>query len=452
MFYYSIRELHEAYQARKTTPLEYVSKILARAKELAPGIFIHIAEQRALEEAKASTVRWQFGKPLGIFDGVPMVWKDLFHMKNVTTTAASLAYADAPLALEDSEAIKIFTAEGGINLGKVCLSEFAYSGLGINPEFTTHPNWYSKKGEERVPGGSSSGTALAICAQMCSVGMGTDTSGSIRVPAALHGLYGYKSADQWDCQEDVFPLSFTLDRIGPLAYSLQDCYDMYSLYHHRILKNLSELSIPNKVSIIVPTNIVLDDCSAAVLQQFHRALEILQANGLTVKYEHVDAIDALFDINEKHGTFAAAEAFYFHSSVLNSEKAELINPRVLKRMFRAKTMTAKDFVALEQLRKFWIQHTQAQFPNHIILMPTVMMEAPLLQPLEDDEELFQKTNLQVLRNTSIGNFLNWESASIPMGKGADNMPVGLMLSSPTIKNDDFFAITYSIVKTLQKKE
>ena len=443
MFYRSIRELHEAYRAKKTTPLEYVSSILNKAKELSPGIFIHIAEHRALEEAKASTLRWQKGNPLGIFDGVPMVWKDLFHMQDVTTTAASLAYVDAPIEKEDSEAVKIFTAEGGINLGKVCLSELAYSGLGINPEFSTHPNWYSKKGQERIPGGSSSGTALAICAQICSVGMGTDTSGSIRIPAAFHGLYGYKSANQWKYQEDVFPLSFTLDRIGPLAYSLQDCYDIYSLYHSQTLRNLADLTAP-KFAIVVPSNLVLSGCSETVLHQFNRVLDILRDSGLTITYAEIDAIDAVFDINEKYGTFAAAESLYFHEAVLNSEKIDLINPRVLKRMFRGKSMTAKDFVTLEQLRKFWIKETQKQFPNHIILMPTVMMEAPLLKDLEEDEVIFHKTNLEVLRNTSIGNFLNWESVSIPMGKGIDDMPIGLMLSSATIQKDDFFAITYLI--------
>lgn len=443
MFYFSVRELHEAYRAKHTTPLKYLEEILVRAKALAPGIFTHIAEQRALAEAKASTDRWHNDEALGLFDGVPMVWKDLYHLKGVVTTAASLAYIDAPLELHDSEAVRIFTEQGGINLGKVTLSELAYSGLGINPEFTTHPNWFSVKGRERIPGGSSSGTALAICAEMCSVGMGTDTSGSIRIPAALHGLYGYKSADQWAQQEDVFPLSFTLDRIGPIAYSLQDCYDVYCLYHDKQESLVSDLPVPN-FSVVVPSNESLQDCSEKVLERFNDALAVLRRKGVEIVEQSIEAIDAVFEINEKYGTFAAAEALYFHDGVLNSDKAERINPRVLQRMFRGKSMSAKDFVTLERLRKYWIQHTQEHLANAIILMPTVAMEAPLLEPLEQDVDLFNRTNLKVLRNTLVGNFLNWESVSLPMGTGEDNLPIGLMLSSPTIKEDAFFAVAHTL--------
>lgn len=440
MFYNSIRALHEAYETKQTTPLEYTQSILARAKKLGEGIFTYIAEERALKEAKASTARWQAGQSLGLYDGVPMVWKDLYHMEDVVTTAASLAYIDAPKEKQDSEAVKIFTEQGGINLGKVCLSELAYSGLGINPEFTTHPNWFSKEGKARIPGGSSSGTALAICAEMCSVGMGTDTSGSIRIPAAFHGLYGYKTGDKWAYQEDVFPLSFTLDRIGPLAYSLQDCYDIYCLYHDKPESLVSDLPVPN-FSVIVPNNECLNNFSEAVQARFNEVLDVLRGKGIEIQYEEIDAINAVFEINEKYGTFAAAEALYFHDAVLNSEKAERINSRVLKRMFRAKKMSAKDFVTLEALRKYWMKDTREKYANKIILMPTVATEAPLLKPLEENDDLFNQTNLHVLQNTLIGNFLNWESATIPMGKGEDDMPIGLMLSSSTIKDDDFFAIT-----------
>lgn len=442
-FFSTIRALHEAYQQQELTPLDYVRSILLRAQKLAPGIFTCLTEERALKEAELSTARWQEGKPLGLFDGVPMVWKDLYHMKDVVTTAASLAYADAPREKSDSEAVRIFTEQGGINLGKVCLSELAYSGLGINPEFSTHPNWYSRNGQARVPGGSSSGTALAVCAEMCSVGMGTDTSGSIRIPAAFHGLYGYKPADKWACQTDVFPLSFTLDRIGPIAHSLQDCYDIHCLYQQKgggLVTNL----IPPKFSIVVPTNIVLDHCSQAILEKFHAVLSRLCDQGIEVTYEKIDAMDAVFEINEKYGTFAAAESLYFHRDILNNERGQLINPRVLQRMFRGKSMSATDYVALERLRKYWIKQAQQTLEHKIILMPTVAIEAPLLQPLEDNDDLFNQTNLLVLRNTLIGNFLNWESMSIPMGKGEDAMPIGLMLSSATIQNDAFFAITSMI--------
>ena len=233
--YSTVRELHDAYRKGEITPLVYTTWLIERAEsdEFERGTFTAILKERALSEASASTARYNAGNPIGLFDGVPIVWKDLFDIKGEITTGSSLAYLDAEPSKFDAPAVAFYSEQGGINLAKVGLSELAYSGRGINPGVGTPSNPASHT-EKRIPGGSSSGTAVAVKKGLVSVGMGTDTSGSIRIPASFQGLYGYKpSRDFYHNSAGIMPLSTTLDSYGPIAESLQDCFDLYSLFNER---------------------------------------------------------------------------------------------------------------------------------------------------------------------------------------------------------------------------
>lgn len=456
--YRTVRALHEAYRVGETTPLAYTESLLAEAESdhYERGTFTAILRDRALAEANASSERWAQGTPLGLFDGVPLVWKDLFDIAGTRTTASSLAYLDSPLAKEDAAAVAFYSAQGGINLAKVGLSEFAYSALGINPGLGTPAN-AAISGERRISGGSSSGTAVAVKKGLVSVGMGTDTSGSIRIPAAFQGLYGYKpSGDFYRDTAGIMPLSTTLDTFGPIAASLQDCYDLYCLFAQQppqlleqILAERSDGEVP--LRYCVPTNIFKWEIDQDVLDCFEQLLLQLEGEGYTIERIDVPAIDAVADIMDRYGTFAAAESSYYHRALLQDERRQKIHPRVLSRMARANSMSAVDYLTLKAKRSEILALMREQYSSTIFLMPTVAMEAPLLAPLEVDDEAFFRENLRAMRLTVVGNFLAWDSITLPMGFGDEGLPLGLMVSNNGSDPDLLFDETAKIDRLIQER-
>lgn len=460
--YPSVRALHHAYKKGEITPLAYTQFLLDRIEkeDIARGTFTVILKERALKEAKHSTERWENGQPLGLFDGIPTVWKDLFDIKGEITTGGSSAYLDAKPASQDAKSVEFYSKNGGINLGKVGLSEFAYSALGINPELGTPMNAYpsvlASSSEKRVPGGSSSGTAVAVSKGIVSVGIGTDTSGSIRIPAAWHGLYGYKpSIDFYDDTDGIMPLSTTLDTFGPIAQTLQDCYDFYCLFQKRPFSLLAD--IPEKKEwqekksrYVIPSNIVNSSIDADVLEVFEVAITKLEASGFIIEREEIGLLDEVHRLMSQYGTFAAAESSYYHQLLLKDERREKINPRVLDRMARSDEMSAVDYVALYHLRQKLIKDLQVHYKNTIFLIPTVPMEAPLLEPLEQSDELFHRTNLKAMSLTVIGNFLAWDSITIPMGVGKEGMPLGMMISNAGCNITELFKKSYEVDAVISK--
>ena len=448
-FYSSIRALHQAYQSGEVTPLLYTTWLLEKAKRMERGVFITLLEDRALREAKESTARWNAGNPLGLFDGVPTVWKDLFDIEDTVTTGASLAYANAPVKTKDAPVVAFYSEQGGVNLGKVGLSEFAYSGLGINPEMGTPRNPLDHD-NVRIPGGSSSGTAVTVASDLVSFGMGTDTSGSIRIPAAMQGLYGYKPQGVFfPDTAGIMPLSTTLDVFGPIAGSLQDCFDCFRLFQGEQPSLLVlEEGDDSSYRYIVPSNLDQMNIDQDVLENFEAVIVRLQNAGIRIEKVAIPAIDAVAEITQKHGTFAAVESTYYHETVLADERKELINPRVTSRMARVQTMSALDYYALHNLRSLWIDNVKLEYANTCFLMPTIPMEAPLQAPLEADDALFHQENLRAMSLTVVANFLAWDSITIPMGRGDENMPLGLMLSSVDGDASRLFKATHIVDRLL----
>ena len=219
---FTLRELHAAYREARLDPVAVAQHCLALAGAAEAGLFTCLLEARALAEAHASRARWHAGQPLGPLDGVPVVWKDLFDVAGTPTTAASALRRNAPPAGQDAATVSALAAAGAVSIGKTGLTEFAYSGLGLNPHFGTPRNRRSTDAH-RSPGGSSSGSAVAVDAGMALIGMGTDTGGSVRIPAAFNGLVGFKPSIGRLDSTGVFPLSATLDVIGPMAKTVQDC-------------------------------------------------------------------------------------------------------------------------------------------------------------------------------------------------------------------------------------
>ncbi len=443
---FSVQRLHAAYQGRQLRPSEVVAYALTLARDSEPGLFTCLLEERAQAEARASDARWDAGRPRGPLDGVPVVWKDLFDVAGATTTAGSETRRHAPPAAEDATAVQRLTACGCIGIGKVGLSEFAYSGLGLNPHFGTPLNRSSRDGH-RAPGGSSSGSAVAVAAHMACIGLGTDTGGSVRVPAAFNGLVGYKpSIGRFD-KQGVFPLSETLDVPGPIAHTVQDCAWVDAALRAQPLQALRASAVPT-LSFVVPLNLVFDGIEPEAGAAFEALVERLRLAGAQVHYSHIPAFDELATLTAGHGTIAAAEAYAWHQALVDGPDAPKVDRRVLARMARGKTMSALDLLTLQAARLRLARECAALLGDAWMLCPTVVHVAPLVAPLEADEELFHRVNLRTLQNTLPGNFLDLCGVSLPMGTGTAGMPLGALISGAAGRDEALLSAALGVEQLL----
>ena len=399
-----------------------------------------------MAEARASDARWDAGRPLGPLDGVPVVWKDLFDVAGTPTTAGSETRRNARAAVADATAVQRLTACGCIGIGKVGLSEFAYSGLGLNPHFGTPINRASHDGH-RAPGGSSSGSAVAVAANMAWIGLGTDTGGSVRVPAAFNGLVGYKpSIGRFD-KQGIFPLSETLDVPGPIAHTVQDCAWVDAALRGQPLHALKASAV-SAMSLVVPVNLVFDGIEPEARAAFEALVERLRLAGARIAYRHIPAFDELATLTARHGTIAAAEAYAWHQALVDGPDAAKVDRRVLARMARGKTMSALDLLTLQAARLRLVRETAALLGDAWMLCPTVVHVAPLVAPLEADDELFHRVNLRTLQNTLPGNFLDLCGVSLPMGTGAAGMSLGALISGAAGRDDALLSAALGVEQLL----
>ena len=439
-------ELAQAYRHGHTTPLAVAEQALAHCSRADPAIFITLTVDRALAEARASTQRYVQQTPLGLLDGVPLVWKDLFDVEGTITTAASALRRDAPVAVKDCNAVSRLRDCGMVCIGKVNLSEFAYSGLGLNSHFGTPANPHDAL-SARAPGGSSSGTAVAVARGLVPVGIGTDTGGSVRVPAAFNGLVGYKSSTGRIDKSGVFALSNSLDTVGPLAHSVQDCVALDAA-----LRGVTDLTWPlvplPSLHVVVPTNLVLDNLQPAVERHFETALQRLSDAGVTIERRPMPELDEIQRLTQAHGTLAAAEAYRIHRAWMESPEKARVDPRVVTRLERGKTMTALDLLEIQEARKLLALSVANCLGDALVLMPTVAHVAPLIEALDADVELFHRTNLLTLRNTLVGNFLDWCGIAMPMGLDPTGLPTSLLISAPWGRDDTLLRAALAIESLL----
>ncbi|HTW33207.1 MAG TPA: amidase [Rhizomicrobium sp.] len=420
--------LAQLYREGAITPADATDFFLARiATATDRTIFITVTAERARRDAAASTARYRAGGPIGPLDGVPVAWKDLFDLAGTTTTAGSDVYRSAPEARADATVVRNLANAGMVSLGKVNLSEFAYSGLGLNPHFGTPRNPYDAK-VHRAPGGSSSGSAVAVAAGLAPVAIGTDTGGSVRVPAAFNGLVGFKTAEGSIDKTGVFALSPTLDTVGPLARTVEDCLLLYSALRGGTPIEAKPSAISD-LRFVVPTNIVFDEAEDAVVANFQRLLAKLESAGARIVERAVDALDEV-QAASAHGTITAAEAYFAHRRLIDSPDVARIDPRVVARIMRGASMSAYDLLALQATRSALQRRLRAELDGALLAFPTVPHTAPPVAPLEADPELFHAVNLKTLRNTMPGNFLDLPGFAIPSGTDAKGLPTSILISAP----------------------
>jgi aspartyl-tRNA(Asn)/glutamyl-tRNA(Gln) amidotransferase subunit A len=388
-----------------------------------PGLFTLHTPERARAEAKAAAVRLREGRPKSLLDGVPIAWKDLFDLAGAVTTAGSRVLAADRAAAADAPVVQQLKAAGMVTVGRVGMTEFAFSGLGLNPHYGTPRNPHGGA-EPRIPGGSSSGSGVAVARGLVPVSIGTDTGGSVRIPAAFNGIVGYKATYGRYPMEGVFPLSGSLDSLGVLCRSVADAAIVDAAMRGRTTVDAVRIASKD-VTLVVPTNVVFDGAEPEVVQQFERALDRLSAAGVTIERKRIPAFDAVLQL----GPLVTAEAYALHARRLAGPEAALMDQRVAARMRGGAKMTETDVLAIRDARVRLIAELRQELgPRRMLAYPTVVHVAPAIAPLEADDDLYVRINALTLRNTMLGNALELCGVSLPCGRGAHDLPVGFLLS------------------------
>lgn len=421
-----IMKLADELAARKTSSQALVEDALTRiAAPSGEGtrVFLRTHRESALAEAKASDALRAHGIVPSPLAGIPVSVKDLFDVAGDITRAGSRVLADAAPAKSDATAVRRLRQAGAIIVGRTNMVEFAFSGLGLNPHYGTPKNpWDRATG--RIPGGSSSGAAVSVTDGMAAMGLGTDTGGSVRIPAALCGLTGFKPTARRIPKDGTFPLSTTLDSIGPIARSVACCALVDSILAGEAPQLPPALPLAG-LRLGVVQDYVLEGLDSTVAAAFAKALSRLSQAGARVSEMRFAALERLPQINQKGG-LAVAEAYAVHRELIARREAEY-DPRVATRTLRGADIGAADYIDILAQRAAMIaESARLASPYDALLMPTVIMVAPAIAPLQADDQLYGKTNLAMLRNPSVVNFLDGCALSIPCQE-PDAAPVGLMV-------------------------
>jgi aspartyl-tRNA(Asn)/glutamyl-tRNA(Gln) amidotransferase subunit A len=422
----SALQLGAIMQAGLIDPEEVADRTIEAIEAADPAIFLAVTADRARHEARVASERIRAGHVRGPLDGVPIAWKDLFDMEGLVTTAGSRVLANSPPATEDAAVVRSLEAAGMVAVGKTNLTEFAFSGIGINPHFGTPKNPRSTD-VPRIPGGSSSGSAAAVAAGLVPVAMGSDTGGSIRVPAAYNGIVGYKATRGRYPMTGVFPLAASLDSLGVLCRTVGDAVAVDAGMNGWVASPVCRGRIEDVV-LIVPTNVVFDGADPGVVAAFEESIARLEAAGATIVRRAMPVFEEILALYAEHGPLVAAEAYVLHAARLTGPDAASIDPRVVARTMLGAKIGLSSYLAMLAARTRLIEATNREIGTAFVAFPAVPHVAPPIAPMETNDELFFSTNLRTLRNTLLGNFLDWCGVSLPCGKGEAGMPVGLLLS------------------------
>ena len=435
----TLAQLACALEAGDTTSAELVEQALAAiAAQDGQGAsaFVLVDAEGARAQAQAADGRRATGEAPSPFCGIPISVKDLFDVQGQVTRAGSRVLGNRPPARSDATAIARLRGAGFVLVGRTNMTEFAYSGLGLNPHYGTPLNPFDRAAA-RIPGGSSSGAAVSVTDAMAAAAIGTDTGGSCRIPAAMCGIVGYKPTAASVPRDGAVPLSESLDSVGPLARSVECCAILHRAMSGRGANAGIEPRPLSSLTLGVPQHYVLGDLDAEVQAAFECAVRSLRAEGATVRDIPFPALDRLPEINAGGG-LAAAEAYAWHRRLLAEDEA-LYDPRVRVRILKGAEQSAADYVDVLRARDALSAEAQTVMRElDALIFPTVPIVAPGLAELEDDGE-YAKANILALRNPSVANFLDACAISLPIHESG-SAPVGLNAMRLHGGDEELFAI------------
>ncbi|MGJ4887327.1 amidase [Bradyrhizobium sp. HKCCYLRH3099] len=412
--------------AGRTTSRKLVEDCLARIADPAgegQRTFIHVDKDAALAAADGMDALRKANAAPSPYAGIPISIKDLFDIKGQVTRAGSRALEDSAPAEADAPAVARLRKAGFVVIGRTNMTEFAYSGIGINPHYGT-PKSAWKREVGYVPGGSSSGAAVSIADRMAFGALGTDTGGSCRIPAAFNGITGYKPTQARVPLDGGVPLSTTLDSFGPLANTVACCAVLDAVLAEEPIRPLVARPVKG-LRLAVPTTIVLDELDAAVAATFERALDTLAKQGALIeRIEFPEFLDV--GVIGMKGGFAAAESYAWHRFLLTA-KGDVYDPRVSVRIMRGEAITVPDYIEMLNARRSLVTRAAARIaPYDALVMPTTANAPPKIADLADDAA-FARENIRALRNCTFINMIDGCAISLPAHRHGE-VPVGLMLA------------------------
>ncbi|MFN9470428.1 amidase [Acidovorax sp.] len=437
-------ETRSALRTGASTPAAELERCIAAAQAPAND---HTFLQTHFDTACTTAVQSGIGhQPLA---GLAVSVKDLFDIAGQPTAAGSTALAGSTPAPQDSPAVARLRAAGASLIGRTNMVEFAFSGVGVNPHFGTPAAFDGRfgalPGEARVPGGSSSGAAVSVATGAAFVGLGSDTGGSIRIPAALNGIVGFKNTQRLVPTTGAVPLSTTLDTACAMTRSVRDAILVHELLSAtRVTRSPAPLA---GYRLAVPTTLFLDGMDATVAKAFERTLGILRRAGA-----RIDTIALPEAAEQPAYGFSPPEAYAWHRGLLATKGAQY-DPRVRARIEKGATLAAWEYIALLDLRRAWQARMHAAIDRYdALLSPTVPITAPTVASVapgaERDEEFF-RVNTLLLRNTSLVNLLDGCALSLPCHVQGE-LPVGLMVWHGALRDDGVLNAGLRIEEALQE--
>lgn len=444
----TLQELAADLGAGRTTSTALTEAVLARASDPAGEggrVFTALYADQALAAAHASDALRRAGLARSPLEGLPLSIKDLFDVGGQTTLAGSVARRGEPPASRTAEAVRRLQAAGAVIVGRTNMTEFAYSGLGINPHYGTPRNpWDRATG--RIPGGSSSGAAVSVTDGMAVGAIGSDTGGSVRIPAALCGLAGFKPSAWRVPMAGVLPLSTSLDSIGPLAPTVRCCATLDAILAGDAVEPWQPAALRG-LRLAVPTTLALEGMDKHVAASFDAAIARLSAAGALVDEIEVPEFAQLAAINAKGG-FTAAEAWAWHRDLI-ARAADRYDPRVVSRIRRGQDMSAADYLDLLDAREAWVAAVEHRIAGYDALaLPTVPVAAPTIAEVSASDEAYYAANGLILRNPTLINFLDGCAVSVPC-HAAGTAPAGLMIAGANGADRRILAIGMAVEDLLR---
>ncbi|MBR1176992.1 amidase [Bradyrhizobium sp. KB893862 SZCCT0404] len=408
----------------RRSSLERLEQALARIRTPDPfrnSAFTEVFEEHARHEAKQSDERMAAGMGRGSLDGRIVSVKALLDVAGTVTTSGSAVLRAQLPAVEDALVVRHLRAAGAVIIGKTQMTEFAFSALGTNPHDGTPGN---PRDRDRAPGGSSSGAVASVIDDMADIAIGSDTGGSLRIPAALSGAVGFKPTGGRVSTVGAFSLSSSLDTIGPTALSVLDCARADQVLSGCTAESGLRTAASGTFRLVVARGRLFDSCEPDVLAAFEDALRLLGSCGVQIENGSIDAaLDNIAAI-DRIGTFPSIEVGATLRS-LGLLSLEGVDPKTRVRIEAGGGVNAVDYVHMTRLRELAIRSFESSFSNDdVFILPTSPIRAPLLSAIEEDAQ-FHKLNGLVLRNPRVANLLDCPSISLPLPVAG--LPIGMML-------------------------
>jgi len=453
LHYQTIAELSQGIRKGDVSIVELTEHLLNRIDKLDPTLNAYRlpCRERALEEAKAMEGLLRAGNDLGPLHGIPYGAKDLFDVKGLPTTAGS-KLLEKNIASADAPVIRKLAQAGMVFIGKTNTVQMAYSGVGINHDHgTPHNPWHRTP---HAPGGSSSGSGVAVASGMVPMALGSDTGGSVRIPAALCGIIGLKTTVGRVSRTGVYPLSWSMDSVGPLTRSAEDAALVYQAMHgfevkdetthglelHDVLKNLKDGI--HGVRLAFAETVFWDDIDPDIENAVRKCGNTFEDLGAYVESMNIPGVEAAWQLNRK-GMIIVAEA-YTNNRKLLEEQYDQLDPIVAIRMIKGKDVKAVDYLEnVLEWRGLREEITDTLKDVDALIVPTTCIPARPVDAIDTDFEHYMKHNVLYLRNTSVGNILNLCGLSVPCGFTKDGLPIGLMIYGKPFQEDLVLRIGYA---------